>query len=53
MLADKKSRTFVTERFCFRGSVNHWIHLDGSANLPNQLKKYAKYLGRESMYDLF
>ena len=53
VLGDKESRTFVTERFCFRGSVNRWIHLDGPANLPDQLKKYVKHLGRESMYDLF
>lgn len=53
VLVDKESRTFNTERFCFRGSVDRWIHLDGPANLPNQLKKYVKHLGRQSMYDLF
>lgn len=53
VLDDKESRTFVTERFCFRGSVNRWIYLDGPASLPNQLNKYIKHLGCESMYDLF
>lgn len=53
ILGDKESRTFVTERFCFRGSVNRWIHLDGPAPLPNQQKKYIKHLEYESMYNLF
>lgn len=53
VLADKQERTFVTERFCFRGSVDDWIYIDGPADLPGQVKKYIKHLGRESMYELF
>lgn len=52
-IADKLKRTFVTERFCFRGSVDDWIYIDGPADLPEQVKKYIKHLGRESMYELF
>lgn len=53
VLASKQQRTFVTERFCFRGSVDDWIHIDGPADLSVHLKKYIKHLGRESMYELF
>jgi hypothetical protein len=53
VLADKQQRTFATERFCFRGSVDRWIYIAGPADLSVQLKKYIKHLGRESMYELF
>ena len=53
VLEDKKTRTFVTERFCFRGSVDDWIYIDGPAGLDKQVGKYMKHLGRESFFDLF
>ena len=36
-LVDQERRTFTAERFCFRGSIDDWIHLGG----PNILKKLA------------
>jgi hypothetical protein len=53
VLADKEARTFVTQRFCFRGSVDDWIHIGGPGPLTDQVGKYVKHLGRESMYELF
>lgn len=53
VLLDEKTRLFKTERFCFRGSVDDWIYIDGPAKLPNQIKKYIKHLGRESFFELF
>ena len=52
-LADKKSRFFVTERFCFRGSIDDWIQIGGPAPLAVQLRQFVKHLGRESFYELF
>lgn len=52
-LEDKKSRHFATERFCFRGSVDDWIYIGGPGTLASQVNKFAKHLGKESMYDLF
>ena len=52
VLADTQKRTFVTERFCFRGRIDDWIYIDGPADLSVQLKKYIKHLGQESMYEL-
>ena len=53
VLIDTKTREFVTERFCFRGSVDDWIHIGGPGTLADQVGKYIKHLGRESMYELF
>lgn len=53
VLDDKEARTFVTERFCFKGSVDDWIFVDGPAELADQVSKYVKHLGRESFYELF
>ncbi len=51
--ADRETRAFATERFCFRGSVDDWIHIGGPGPLAEQVEKYVKHLGRESMYELF
>lgn len=53
ILVDKKARRFVTERFCFRGSVDDWIHIGGPGPLADQVSEYVEHLGRESMYELF
>ena len=53
VLEDKKTRTFVTERFCFKGSIDDWIYVDGPADLADQVCKYIKHLGQESFYELF
>jgi len=51
-LVDKKTRTFATERSCFRGSVDDWIFIGGSGILSSQVGKFVKHLGRESFYEL-
>jgi hypothetical protein len=53
VLTDKTARTFVTERYCFKGSVDDWIFVDGPAQLADQVGKYIQHLGRESFYELF
>jgi hypothetical protein len=53
VLADKEDRTFVTERFCFKGSIDDWIYIDGPAPLTEQADKYIKHLGRDSFYELY
>ena len=53
VLSDKVERTFYTERFCFRGSIDDWIYLESSdGTLLTQLKQYIKHLGQESFYEL-
>ena len=52
VLVDKKSREFAVERWCFLGSIDGWIPIDGSNDLAELVKKYCKHLGRESFYEL-
>jgi hypothetical protein len=51
-LADKKTRAFVTERFCFRGSIDDWIPVGGPGTLAAQVRQFVKHLGRESFCEL-
>jgi len=50
-LVDKEERTFAAERFCFRGSIDDWIFLDGPDTLEKLIKRYVKLLGTESFFD--
>lgn len=52
-LVDPETRQYVTERYCFRGSVDDWIHIGGPGPLAAQCRKFIRHLGRESFYDLF
>ncbi|MGD8210849.1 MAG: hypothetical protein PVF32_13390 [Desulfobacterales bacterium] len=51
-LVDKDRRTFVAERFCFRGAIDDWIFLSGPDNLKKLVRKYIKLLGTEKFFDL-
>lgn len=52
-LADKKSRAFMVDRFCFRGSVDDWIPIAGRDTLAAHVRKFVKHLGQESFYELY
>ncbi len=51
-LVDPETREYVTERYCFRGSVDDWIHISGPGALAPQCRKFIPHIGRESFYDL-
>ncbi len=51
-LADIDQRTFFAERFCYRGSIDDWIPLDGPSPLEPLANKLAPHLGKDSFYDL-
>ena len=54
VLADPERRLFLAERFCFRGSVDHWIDIGGpTQKLSVVLKKFSKHLGKESIFELY
>lgn len=54
VLVEPKKRLFMTERFCFRGSVDDWIDVGGlPEKLSVALKKYVKHLGQDSMFELY
>jgi hypothetical protein len=52
-LVDQERRTFTAERFCFRGSIDDWIHLGGPNTLKKLAKRYIKLLGTEEFYGLY
>jgi hypothetical protein len=52
VLEDEQTREFGVERWCFRGSVDDWIMVDGGYDLKALVKKYAPHLGQESFYEL-
>ena len=52
VLEDAKTREFVVQRWCFRGSVDDWISLGSSNHLDDLVKNYGCHLGKESFYDL-
>ncbi|MDA8334651.1 MAG: hypothetical protein M0Z41_06635 [Peptococcaceae bacterium] len=52
ILANDHPRTFDAQRYCFRGSIDDWIHLSSSGNLAELARKCCVHLGRESFFDL-
>lgn len=53
VLENTDARLFITERFCFKGSIDDWIYVDGPAALSDQVGKYIQHLGKDSFYELF
>jgi hypothetical protein len=53
VLVDAKKRTFNCDRYCFRGSMEGWIHLEGPGTLKALADKYVPHLGMKSFYELF
>jgi len=52
ILDDEQRRTFVAQRYCFRGSIDDWIDL-GYGPLTTLVKTYVQHLGKESYFALF
>jgi hypothetical protein len=52
-LVDKERRLFIAERFCFRGSIDDWIEIDGPDKLKTLVKRYIKKLGTDDFFELY
>jgi hypothetical protein len=52
MLIDARRRTFVTQRYCFIGSIDDWIDIGRSGTLAHLVQQYVKHLGKESYFNL-
>ncbi len=52
ILEDEKDRQFIVQRYCFRGSIDDWIYIDGPDPLEKLAQHYIKHLGQESFFDL-
>ena len=53
ILDDEKKRTFIVNRYCFRGSIDDWIDIGGPMHLKDASKIFLQHLGKESFFDLF
>jgi hypothetical protein len=45
-------RTFVAQRWCFRGGIDGWILLSGPRPLADHVAELAPHLGKESFFEL-
>jgi hypothetical protein len=52
ILKDKQKRIFITERFCFKGSIDDWIIIGNPGSLGSLLKTYLTHLGKDTYYEL-
>jgi len=50
-LDNREKRTFIAERYCFRGSIDDWIFLDGPGDLESLLEKNIKLLGTDDLFE--
>ncbi|MDJ0602087.1 MAG: hypothetical protein QNJ37_25005 [Crocosphaera sp.] len=50
-LVEPNLRRFSVERFCFRGSIDDWIYLDGLDKLDNLAKKWINMLGTDKFWE--
>ena len=53
ILDDEKKRTFVANRYCFRGSIDDWIDIGAPMRLKEASKVFLEHLGKDSFYELF
>ena len=51
-LLDDSPRRFGAERWCFLGSIDNWLSLNGLKSLNKLLAKYVPHLGKESFFEL-
>ncbi|ETX08834.1 MAG: hypothetical protein ETSY2_03125 [Candidatus Entotheonella gemina] len=52
ILEDDQHRTFMTQRYCFLGSIDDWIYIGKPDMLSSLVKKYVKHIDKESFYEL-
>jgi hypothetical protein len=52
ILEDAQRRTFVAQRYCFRGAIDDWIDIGAPGTLTTLVRKYVKHLGKESYFEL-
>jgi len=53
VLIDAQKRRFMTQRYCYLGSIDDWIDIGAPDTLANLVKTYVKHLGQESYYELY
>ena len=51
-LLDDDERLYSVQRWCFRGSIDNWVFLEGPASLERLVEQFAPHLGKESFFEL-
>jgi hypothetical protein len=51
-LDDLERRLFAAQRWCFLGRIDGWMMLSPPRPLEEQVKRFARHLGKESFYEL-
>lgn len=52
-LSDPDERTYVAERWCYRGSVDDWIYAGHSGKIEQLARKLTPKLGADDFYKLY
>jgi hypothetical protein len=52
VLVDDEQRLFETRRYCFLGSIDDWLSINGAELLSKLVPTYVRHLGEDSYYDL-
>ncbi|MBI2826465.1 MAG: hypothetical protein HYX69_17445 [Planctomycetia bacterium] len=51
-LSDEDERLYSVARWCYLGSVDDWVFLQGSSSLETLARTYLPHAGKESYFDL-
>ena len=53
ILDDNKGRTFIPQRWCFRGSIDDWINVRGSGKIDLLAETLIPILGTDEFFELY
>lgn len=53
ILEDQETREYHAERWCYRGSIDDWIHVGHSGKIDQLAKKLTPKLGTDEIYELY
>jgi hypothetical protein len=51
-LADAEQRTFYTERWCYLGSIDDWIHVSRMGSLDGLAREWIPRLGTDAFFEV-
>lgn len=53
ILDDQETRAYHAERWCYRGSIDDWIHIGASGKIDHLAKRFIPALGTDEFFELF
>ena len=52
VLSGEKRRTFMTQRWCYLGSIDDWLPIGRPGKLDALVQQFLQHIGQESYYEL-